>query len=123
MFQSILNNIYVNGLLLASSGWKLDRFFTKLIESAKQYGGYLLILVGICALVWSIVQAFRKYVFNDNEVRTGPIVLLLGAIFGAAFAFGGWTLASNIGQGLSDTAVDFGNGGTILLNYLTLFFN
>jgi len=97
------------------SGWSLDSFFQNAIKAVQKYGGYVLILVGAAALIWSIVQAFRKYIFQSQEVRVGPVVLIAGAVFGAAFMFGGWTLANSIGQGLSDTANEFGGQGVGLL--------
>lgn len=118
MFQNLMETAYLEAMPLfatGKSGWSLDSFFQNAIKAVQKYGGYVLILVGAAALIWSIVQAFRKYIFQSQEVRVGPVVLIAGAVFGAAFMFGGWTLANNIGQGLSDTANEFGGQGVGLL--------
>jgi hypothetical protein len=119
MFQNLLGTLslkFNDALLYASStntstkAWSLDKFFNNVIELVKHYGGYLLIIIGTAALIYSIIQAFRKYVFQSQEVRTGPVTMILGAVFGAAFMIGGWGLANSIGQGLSDSAKGFGEG-------------
>lgn len=118
MFQSLVQKAYLelNPLFLTGrSGWSLDSFFQNLIKFVQKYGGYTLMVVGAAALIWSIIQAFRKYIFQSQEVRVGPVVLIAGAVFGAAFMVGGWTLANSIGQGLSDTANEFGGNGVALL--------
>lgn len=103
-------------LFLSGSGWSLDNFFKNLIAAIQKYGGYVLMAVGAAALIWSIVQAFRKYVFQSQEVRTGPVVMILGAVFGAAFMIGGWNLTNTIAKGLNETANEFGGNGTLLIN-------
>lgn len=125
MFQNLMEKAYLEAMPLfatGKSGWSLDSFFQNLIKFAQKYGGYILMFMGTAALIWSIVQAFRKYIFQSQEVRVGPVVLIAGAVFGAAFMVGGWTLAQSIGQGLSDTANEFGGQGVGLfieqLNYL-----
>ena len=118
MFQNLMEKAYIEAMPLfatGKSGWSLDSFFQNAIKAVQKYGGYVLILVGAAALIWSIVQAFRKYIFQSQEVRVGPVVLIAGAVFGAAFMVGGWTLANSIGQGLSDTANEFGGQGVGLL--------
>lgn len=129
MFQNLLGALsltFNDALLYASStgntgsnkAWSLDKFFNNVIELVKHYGSYLLIIIGTAALIYSIIQAFRKYVFQSQEVRTGPVTMILGAVFGAAFMIGGWGLANSIGQGLSDSAKGFGEGtssNTILM--------
>ena len=118
MFQNLMEKAYLEAMPLfatGKSGWSLDSFFQNAIKAVQKYGGYVLILVGAAALIWSIVQAFRKYIFQSQEVRVGPVVLIAGAVFGAAFMVGGWTLANSIGQGLSDTANEFGGQGVGLL--------
>lgn len=97
------------------SGWSLDSFFTNLIKAIQKYGGYALMAIGAAALIWCIVQAFRKYVFQDQDVRMGPVTMIFGAMFGAAFMIGGWTLANSIGTGLNETANEFGGNGVALL--------
>lgn len=96
------------------NGWSLKSFFQNLIDSSKEYIGYVLILVGIGALAWSVIQAIRKYVFSSQEVRTGPVTMIAGALAGAALMVGGWTFVSTIGNGLNDTVKEFGGNGTMI---------
>ena len=122
MFQNLLGavSLMFNDVLVyaSSSGWSLDNMFKSIIKFIQVNGGYVLMIVGTAALIFSIVQAFRKYVFQSQEVRTGPVTMIVGAIFGAAFMLGGWNLAKQVGEGLSKTANDFGQGtssNTILM--------
>lgn len=125
MFQNLVQKVLVDtqALVLTTttsaggdSGWSLKSFFENVLKAVQTYGGYILMIVGAAALIWSIVQAFRKYVFQSQEVRVGPVALIAGAVFGAAFMVGGWTLANTIGQGLKTTADEFGGqGGGIAL--------
>ena len=132
MFQSLLgaSSIIVNDFVVASSttsgqntGWSLGNLIQNVTKFIQTNGGYLLMAIGAAALIWCIIQAFRKYVFESQEVRMSPITMIIGAIFGAAFMYQGWQLASTIGSGLSNTATEFGNSspnGTnaILIDYI-----
>lgn len=124
MFQNLAQKALVNvqSIVATGSGWSLKSFFENLIKAVQTYGGYILMVIGAAALIWSIVQAFRKYVFQSQEVRVGPVALIAGAVFGAAFMLGGWGLANSIGQGLKETANEFGGNGTILLEHLKVLF-
>lgn len=115
MFENLINKTLVQVQpVFASGDWSLDSFFQNVLIAVQKYGGYILMIIGAAALIWSIVQAFRKYVFQSQEVRTGAVALIAGAVFGAAFMIGGWDLANDIGQGLKDTADEFGGNGTSL---------
>lgn len=115
MFENLINKTLVQVQpVFASGDWSLDSFFQNVLIAVQKYGGYILMIIGAAALIWSIVQAFRKYVFQSQEVRTGAVALIAGAVFGAAFMIGGWDLANNIGQGLKETADEFGGNGTSL---------
>lgn len=115
MFENLINKTLVQVQpVFASGDWSLDSFFQNVLIAVQKYGGYILMIVGAAALIWSIVQAFRKYVFQSQEVRTGAVALIAGAVFGAAFMIGGWDLANDIGQGLKETADEFGGNGTSL---------
>ena len=115
MFENLINKALIQAQpVFASVGWSLESFFENVLEAIQKYGGYVLMVVGTAALIWSIVQAFRKYVFQSQEVRVGPVPLIAGAVFGAAFMIGGWNLANTIGQGLKETADEFGGNGTSL---------
>ena len=97
-----------------NSAWSLDSFFKNVLKAIQTYGGYILMIVGAAALIWSIVQAFRKYLFQSQEVRVSAVALIAGAVFGAAFMFGGWGLANEIGTGLKETANEFGGNGSVI---------
>lgn len=115
MFENLINKTLVQVQpVFASGDWSLDSFFQNVLIAVQKYGGYILMIIGAAALIWSIVQAFRKYVFQSQEVRIGAVALIAGAVFGAAFMIGGWDLANNIGQGLKETADEFGGNGTSL---------
>lgn len=115
MFENLINKALIQAQpVFASSGWSLDSFFKNVLSAVQKYGGYILMIIGAAALIWSIVQAFRKYVFQSQEVRVGPVALIAGAVFGAAFMIGGWNLANTIGKGLKETADEFGGNGTSL---------
>ena len=113
MFQNLTQKALfeVQSLGLMATGWSLDSFFKNVLTAVQKYGGYILMIIGAAALIWSIVQAFRKYIFQSQEVRIGPVALIAGAVFGAAFMFGGWNLANTIGTGLKETANEFGGNG------------
>lgn len=115
MFENLINKTLVQVQpVFASGDWSLDSFFQNVLTAVQKYGGYILMIVGAAALIWSIVQAFRKYIFQSQEVRVGAVALIAGAVFGAAFMIGGWNLANTIGQGLKKTADEFGGNGTSL---------
>ena len=115
MFENLINKALIQAQpVFASSGWSLESFFQNVLKAVQKYGGYILMIVGAAALIWSIVQAFRKYIFQSQEVRVGAVALIAGAVFGAAFMIGGWNLANTIGQGLKETADEFGGNGTSL---------
>ena len=128
MFQSFLgaSRLVVNDFVFASSstsgqssGWSLGNLIQNITKFIQTNGGYLLMAIGAAALIWCIIQAFRKYVFESQEVRMSPITMIIGAIFGAAFMYQGWQLARTIGSGLSKTANDFGTSSpTILIDYV-----
>ncbi len=119
MFENLINKALVQVQpVFASGDWSLDSFFQNVLAAVQKYGGYILMIVGAAALVWSFVQAFRKYIFQSQEVRVGAVALIAGAVFGAAFMIGGWSLANTIGQGLKKTADEFGGNGTSLLMFI-----
>lgn len=115
MFENLINKALIQAQpVFASSGWSLESFFKNVLSAVQKYGGYILMIIGAAALIWSLVQAFRKYIFQSQEVRIGAVALIAGAVFGAAFMIGGWDLANTIGQGLKETADEFGGNGTSL---------
>ena len=132
MFQNLvgISRLFVNNIGVTSltaigqnKGWSLGNLIQNVTKFIQTNGGYLLMAIGAAALIWCIVQAFRKYVFESQDVRMSPITMIVGAIFGAAFMYQGWQLASTIGSGLSNTAKDFGTSNpnatpTILVDYI-----
>ena len=127
MFQNVQNLLETalikSGVVVyaANKGWSLDSFFNNVKKATQKYGGQLLMVVGTAALIWSIIQAFRKYVFQSQEVRASIGVIVGGMIAGAAFMLGGWNLANQMGQGLGQTAQEFGTASEILLQTVQAF--
>lgn len=100
---------------LPTAGWDLTTFLESAKSQIQTWGGALLMLVGVAALVWGGIQLIKKVWGNSQhgqEKSWSSIALLV--LIGGALSTGGWNLMQTVGSGGQRTIEDLG-GGTVIL--------
>ncbi|MFE7117083.1 hypothetical protein ACFU99_16890 [Streptomyces sp. NPDC057654] len=101
---------------LPSAAWDLTSFLKNAKSQIQLWGGLLLMLVGVAAMVWGGVLLLRKLMANPqsagHQQGWGTIALLI--LVGGALSGGGWSLISTVGSGGQKTITDLG-GGTVIV--------
>ena len=110
-------NIYgVPGLV--SAAWDLTSFLTNAKTQIENWGGLLLMLLGVVGLVWGGVLIIKKLMSGPQggqQQSWGTIILLI--LVGGAMMTGGFSLLGTIGSGGQQTIEDLG-GGTMLITQM-----
>lgn len=101
-------------LMCTPAAWDLGSFLQNSTKTLKTWGGYLIILIGVVMVVWSVVMIARGLISHGKTQISWPVAVIL-LILGGAFMVGGFSFVSNIASGGKQTIEDLGNGGTILL--------
>lgn len=104
--------------LLYASGWSLDSFLDNLQTAGKNWGGKVIILIGLCLVFYGVYFLF-KAATSDKQKGESPWTFVIKAIvcliLGGAMMVLGWRFAEMLSSGGVDTVQDLGQGGLILL--------
>jgi uncharacterized membrane protein len=89
--------------------WDLGTFFSNLTSKAKEWGGYLLVLLGVVLLIAGIVQIVKAFMSHGrgqtNWLMVGGMILVGGflcATGGGLAAFNNVQKLANVGSGTLD---------------------
>lgn len=97
---------------LAPAAWDLNSALQNGAKFIKTSGGYLLIAMGLAALVWGGILLLKKLMSGQqNQDSWVKIIMLM--IVGGAISTGGFVLIMEIGGGGEKTIKELG-GGTAL---------
>lgn len=104
-------------LLSMPMAWDLGSFLQNATSTLKTWGGYLIILIGVVMVVWSVVMIARGLISHGKTQVSWPVAIIL-LILGGAFMVGGFSFVSNIASGGKKTIEDLGNGTILMLSTL-----
>lgn len=104
-------------LLSMPMAWDLGSFLQNATSTLKTWGGYLIILIGVVMVVWSVVMIARGLISHGKTQTSWPVAIIL-LILGGAFMVGGFSFVSNIAAGGKQTIEDLGNGTILMLSTL-----
>ena len=101
---------------LPSAAWDLTSFLENAKAQIQQWGGLVLMLLGVVGLVWGGVLLIKKLMANPQtagqQSSWGTVALLV--LCGGALGTGGWQFMSTVGSGGQQTIEDLG-GGTVIV--------
>lgn len=92
-----------------NSGWELITMLTNAGEYLKTVGGQVVIILGICILIYGAVQVVSA-IWGRQGGGGAWLKALLAFVVGGAFMIGGWQIITNISQGGNDTINQLGGG-------------
>lgn len=104
-------------LLSMPMAWDLGSFLQNATSTLKEWGGYLIILIGVVMVVWSVVMIARGLISHGKTQVSWPVAIIL-LILGGAFMVGGFSFVANIAAGGKTTIEDLGNGTILMLSTL-----
>lgn len=104
-------------LLSMPMAWDLGSFLQNATSTLKTWGGYLIILIGVVMVVWSVVMIARGLISHGKTQVSWPVAIIL-LILGGAFMFGGFSFVENIASGGKKTIEDLGNSTILMLSTL-----
>lgn len=104
-------------LLSMPMAWDLGSFLQNATSTLKTWGGYLIILIGVVMVVWSVVMIARGLISHGKTQTSWPVAIIL-LILGGAFMVGGFSFVSNIAAGGKHTIEDLGDGTILMLSTL-----
>lgn len=104
-------------LLSMPMAWDLGSFLQNATSTLKTWGGYLIILIGVVMVVWSVVMIARGLISHGKTQTSWPVAIIL-LILGGAFMVGGFSFVSNIASGGKQTIEDLGNDTILMLSTL-----
>ena len=107
-------NVLMNTVPMA---WDLGSFLQNATETLKQWGGYLIILIGVVMVIASVYQ-IAKGLISHGKTQTNWAIAIILLILGGAFMVGGFSFVSNIASGGKKTIEDLGQ---TILPMLTSF--
>ena len=109
----LLGVMAANGVT-ANGKWSLDNFLQNAAGTAKTWGGYFIVLMGIIMIIvaaWQIGSGLMSH----GKKQTNWAVAIVLLILGGAFAVGGFNFVANIASGGADTINSLGS--TILASF------
>lgn len=88
--------------------WRLDTFLQNLAGTAKTWGGYFIVFLGIVMIIVSAWQ-LGSGLMSHGKKQTNWAVAVILLILGGAFAVGGFNFLSNIASGGAATINSLGS--------------
>lgn len=88
--------------------WSLDTFLQNAAGTAKTWGGYFIVLIGIIMIIvaaWQIGSGLMSH----GKKQTNWAVAIILLVLGGAFAVGGFNFLSNIASGGAATINKLGS--------------
>jgi uncharacterized membrane protein len=104
-------------LLSMPMTWDLGSFLQHSTETLKQWGGYLIILIGVVMVIASVYQIAKGLISHGKTQVSWPVAIIL-LILGGAFMVGGFSFVADIASGGKQTIEDLGNGTILMLSTL-----
>lgn len=104
-------------LLSMTMTWDLGSFLKNATSTLEKWGGYLICLIGVVMVVWSVVMIARGLISHGKTQVSWAVAIIL-LILGGAFMVGGFSFVSEIASGGKKTIEDLGNGTILMLSTL-----
>ena len=104
-------------LLSMPMAWDLGSFLQNATSTLRTWGGYLIVLIGVVMVVWSVVMIARGLISHGKTQVSWPVAIIL-LILGGAFMVGGFSFVEHIASGGKQTIEDLGNGTILMLSTL-----
>lgn len=89
--------------------WDLGSFLQNATTTLKEWGGYLIILIGVVMVIASVYQIAKGLITHGKGQPTNWAIAIVLLILGGAFMVGGFSFVSNIASGGKQTIEDLGN--------------
>ena len=87
--------------------WDLGSFLQNATETIKQWGGYIIVLIGVVMVIVAVFKIASGLISHGKTQVSWPVAIIL-LILGGAFMVGGFTFVSNIASGGKKTIEDLG---------------
>ena len=97
--------------------WDLGSFLQNATETIKQWGGYIIVLIGVVMVIVAVFKIASGLISHGKTQVSWPVAIIL-LILGGAFMVGGFTFVSNIASGGKKTIEDLGQ---TIIPMLTMF--
>jgi uncharacterized membrane protein len=98
-------------MMMPTLAWDIGTFLQNATKTIKQWGSYLIILIGVVLIIVSIWQ-IAKGLISHGKGQTNWAVAIIMLIIGGALMAGGFGLVSTIASGGGQTINELGAGGT-----------
>lgn len=111
-------NGFTSLLPYALLDWDIGSFLMNLTAKVKEWGGYLIILLGVVMIIVGVCKlAAKLWSKGQSQTHWGTVIALI--LVGGALMAGGFTLVATIAEGGKKTIMDI--GGTVLLPMIQSF--
>ena len=102
-------------LNMVTAAWDIGSFLENSAAQIKEWGGLIIILVGIVMIITASVK-IAMGLANHGKQQVNWFLLILLFLIGGAFSVGGYSFVSNIAEGGKKTIEDLG-GGVIIVEH------
>lgn len=96
-------------MMMPTLAWDIGTFLRNATKTIKQWGSYLIILIGVVLIIVSIWQ-IAKGLISHGKGQTNWAVAIIMLIIGGALMAGGFGLVSTIASGGGQTINELGAG-------------
>ena len=96
-------------MMMPTLAWDIGTFLQNATKTIKQWGSYLIILIGVVLIIVSIWQ-IAKGLISHGKGQTNWAVAIIMLIIGGALMAGGFGLVSTIASGGGQTINELGAG-------------
>ena len=103
-----MNMFMASVLSHVPNAWDIGTFLQNSTKTIKQWGSYLIILIGVVMVIASVWQ-IAKGLIAHGKANTNWAVAILLLIIGGAFMAGGFAFMQQIASGGKKTIEDLGN--------------
>jgi uncharacterized membrane protein YidH (DUF202 family) len=108
MLENLSIAIAVKIAAFVPAAWDLGSFLQNATATLKQWGGYLIMLMGVVAVVIGVVKAVTG-LMSHGKKDTNWLVVAVLIIVGGALLVGGWGFVATISGGGQKTILDLGS--------------
>lgn len=96
-------------MMMPTLAWDIGTFLQNATKTIKQWGSYLIILIGVVLIIVAVWQ-IAKGLISHGKGQTNWAVAIIMLIIGGALMAGGFGLVSTIASGGGQTINELGAG-------------
>lgn len=96
-------------MMMPTLAWDIGTFLQNATKTIKQWGSYLIILIGVVLIIVAVWQ-IAKGLISHGKGQTNWAVAIIMLVIGGALMAGGFGLVSTIASGGGQTINELGAG-------------